>query len=186
MRNSITSSQESFRKVAEILKDVAIETGIRAYLVGGAVRDFLMGRETLDYDVVVFGPPHIFAEKLAYKTGGKIQKRSQFQTVQVIGKELVIDIARARKEVYLRPGALPKVSPTESLYEDLQRRDFSINAIAFSLLESEPDKIIDPFSGKKDLENKKLKVLYRGSFRDDPTRAFRGIRYKHRLSLIHI
>lgn len=182
MNSPIKANLNTFEKIVEILSQITAETVARAYLVGGAVRDFLIGRETLDYDVVIFGPPLSFAKKLASKIGGEIKKRSQFQTIQVRGAGLVIDLARARGEVYSFPGALPKISPTDSLNEDLQRRDFTINAIAFSLLKGEVGKILDPFSGRKDLKKKKLRVLYRGSFRDDPTRAFRGIRYRHRFS----
>jgi len=92
----------------------------------------------------------------------------------------ILDVARARRERYPRPAVLPEVEPAESIEEDLWRRDFSINAMAISLGKSNFGELIDPTAGLDDLRRGMIRVLKEGSFRDDPTRAYRAIRYSLR------
>jgi tRNA nucleotidyltransferase (CCA-adding enzyme) len=172
----------SFNQIVEILSSVTKSLKVESYLVGGCVRDHLLGRPTLDYDVVVIGSPKQFAQLVAKKLNLTIKKRSQFETLQAASDKMTIDFARARREVYPKPGALPQVSPTDSIVEDLKRRDFTINSIALSLNPGEIGKIVDPLKGVADLKRGVIRVLHKGSFIDDPTRAFRAIRYSHRFS----
>jgi len=144
------------------------------YLVGGAVRDLLLGRGRADIDLVVVGD----AAALAARLGAEPVEHERFGTakVELDGHEL--DIATAREEGYSQPGALPDVVPATAIERDLARRDFTINAMALPL-EAEPE-LIDPFDGREDLEAGLLRVLHRRSFEDDPTRALRAARYATR------
>jgi len=143
-----------------------------AFLVGGAVRDLLLGRERTDIDVVVEGDP----AELAARLGGEAKAHPRFGTVTVETGGLEIDLAMARAESYERPGALPEVRPA-GIAEDLARRDFTVNAIAYPLA---GDELLDPHGGRADLERGILRILHADSFRDDPTRALRAARYAAR------
>ena len=147
--------------------------GTPVYLVGGAVRDLLLGRERGDVDVAVEGD----AIALARSLGGEVREHERFGTATVRLGELDVDLAATRAEEYARPGALPEVRPA-TLAEDLSRRDFTVNAIALPL--HAPDRPIDPHGGRVDLRAGLLRVLHRGSFADDPTRALRAARYAAR------
>lgn len=151
-------------------------TGMPAYLVGGAVRDLLLGRERSDIDVAVEGDIRPLAEAL----GGEIVEHDRFETAAVSVEGHEIDIARARAESYERPGALPNVVPA-TIEDDLARRDFTINAMAVPLA-GEPE-LLDPHGGSEDLSARRLRVLHELSFADDPTRALRAARYAARLGL---
>jgi tRNA nucleotidyltransferase (CCA-adding enzyme) len=148
----------------------------RAYLVGGAVRDLLLGRTRTDLDLAVDGDVGAIARAL----GEDITTHERFGTATVRVGDLVVDLARSRAESYERPGALPTVSPAP-IAEDLARRDFTINAMAVPLTgEAE---LIDPHGGLGDLRAGLLRVLHERSFVDDPTRALRAARYAARFDL---
>jgi len=141
------------------------------YLVGGAVRDLLLGRPRADVDLVVEGDAAALAERL----GGASAEHDRFGTVKVEVEGHELDIASARTETYPEPGALPVVAPAAGIEVDLGRRDFTINAMAVPLA-GEP-RVIDPHGGREDLERGVLRVLHPRSFEDDPTRALRAARY---------
>lgn len=145
------------------------------YLVGGSVRDLLLGRARTDIDLVVVGEAASLAERLGDAT---TVEHERFATAKVTVNGHEIDIAAARSESYPRPGSLPEVEPAGSIEEDLRRRDFTINAMAVPL-EGEAA-MIDPHRGREDLESGTLRVLHRRSFVDDPTRALRAARYAAR------
>jgi tRNA nucleotidyltransferase (CCA-adding enzyme) len=156
------------------LKAVQREAEEPVYLVGGAVRDLLLGRLGADVDLVVVGD----ATALATRLGGAEVEHERFGTVKAEVEGHGVDIASARTETYPEPGALPVVAPAESIEVDLGRRDFTINAMAIPLA-GEP-LLIDPHGGEKDLERGLLRVLHPRSFEDDPTRAIRAARYAAR------
>jgi tRNA nucleotidyltransferase (CCA-adding enzyme) len=144
------------------------------YLVGGAVRDLLLGRGRSDIDLVVVGD----AAELATRLGGEAIAHERFGTAKAQLDGHQIDIATARAESYAHPGALPEIEPAGDLETDLARRDFTINAMAVPLHgESE---LIDPHGGRADLEAGLLRVLHARSFEDDPIRALRAARYAAR------
>jgi tRNA nucleotidyltransferase (CCA-adding enzyme) len=147
------------------------------YLVGGAVRDLLLGRPRADVDLVVEGDAAALAERL----GGADVEHERFGTAKVEVEGHEVDVASARTETYPEPGALPVVGPAEGIEQDLARRDFTINAIAIPL-QGEP-RLIDPYAGQGDLERGLLRVLHDRSFLDDPTRAIRAARYASRFGL---
>jgi tRNA nucleotidyltransferase (CCA-adding enzyme) len=154
-------------RVREAAGDVPV------FLVGGAVRDLLLGRDRTDLDVAVEGD----AADLGRRLGGEITTHERFATATVVTDNLELDLATARAETYPRPGALPEVRPA-TLAEDLARRDFTVNAMAVPL-QGEPE-LIDPHGGVRDLERGLLRVLHERSFADDPTRALRAARYAAR------
>ncbi len=144
------------------------------YVVGGAVRDLLLGRGRADLDVVVEGD----AAALAARLGAEPVAHDRFATAKVVLDGHQLDLASARTETYPHPGALPEVSPAAGIEADLGRRDFTLNAMAIPL-DGEP-RLIDPHGGQADLGAGVLRVLHRGSFADDPTRAIRAARYAAR------
>jgi tRNA nucleotidyltransferase (CCA-adding enzyme) len=146
------------------------------FLVGGAVRDLLLGRGRADLDVAVEGDP----EPIARRLGGDARFHERFGTATVQANGIQVDLARTRAESYPAPGALPSVRAAP-LREDLARRDFSVNAMAIPLAGSA--ELIDPHGGLSDLSARLLRVLHPGSFVDDPTRAIRAARYSARLGL---
>jgi len=153
------------------VREAAAETPV--YLVGGAVRDLLLGRERTDLDIAVEGD----AEALGRRLGGEIRTHERFATATVHADGLELDLATARSESYPSPGALPEVRPA-TLTEDLVRRDFTLNAMAVPLAGGLG--LIDPHGGLADLEHGVLRVLHDRSFVDDPTRALRAARYAAR------
>jgi tRNA nucleotidyltransferase (CCA-adding enzyme) len=144
------------------------------YLVGGAVRDLLLGRGRADIDLVVEGD----AAELAARLGADVVSHERFATAKVGLDGHEVDVAAARSEAYPRPGALPVVEPAAGVEADLARRDFTINAMAIPL-HGEP-RLIDPYRGEADLATGSIRVLHPRSFRDDPTRALRAARYASR------
>lgn len=146
------------------------------YLVGGAVRDLLMGGQPADLDLVVDGD----AGALAASLGGNVRRYDRFGTCTVALEGFNYDIARARRERYPRPGALPEVEPA-SLHEDLLRRDFTVNAAAVELAGPQAGQLSTAPSALEDLDRRLLRVLHDRSFADDPTRLLRLVRYASRL-----
>jgi len=144
------------------------------YVVGGAVRDLLLGRGRADLDLVVEGD----AAALAARLGAEPVEHERFATAKVVLDGHELDLASARTETYPRPGALPEVEPAAAVEADLGRRDFTINAMAIPL-RGEP-RLIDPHGGRADLDAGLLRILHPGSFADDPTRAIRAARYAAR------
>jgi len=150
------------------------------YVVGGAVRDALLGHPSYDLDLVVEGDVSAFAQRLAGRLGGRVQTHEAFGTAEIFYEGGEIDVATARTETYAEPAALPEVRPA-TLEDDLARRDFTINAIAASLGRDDFGRLVDPHHGRADLAAKTVRILHDRSFEDDPTRIFRAIRYENRL-----
>ncbi|MGH3005697.1 MAG: CBS domain-containing protein [Gaiellaceae bacterium] len=149
------------------------------YLVGGAVRDVLMGEPTFDVDVAVEGDGIAFGNALAGALGGRAVPHDKFGTAIVLYEGGRVDVATARTEFYDYPGALPTVEQA-SIRQDLYRRDFTINALAVSLKGEDFGRLVDFFGGLRDLESGLVRVLHNLSFIDDSTRLFRAIRYENR------
>jgi tRNA nucleotidyltransferase (CCA-adding enzyme) len=156
------------------LRDAVAEAGVDAFLVGGAVRDVLLGAARADLDVAVEGDPIALAERLE----GPPRSHDRFATATAAIDGVRVDIARTRRETYPAPGALPEVE-LASLADDLARRDFTVNAMAVPLLGA--SELVDPHGGLDDLRAGALRVLHHTSFVDDPTRALRAARYGARL-----
>jgi tRNA nucleotidyltransferase (CCA-adding enzyme) len=150
------------------------------YLVGGTVRDILLGEPNFDVDIAVEGDAIALARSTADALGGRVRAHRKFGTAVVLyGDERRVDVVTARTEFYDAPAALPSVEHA-TIREDLFRRDFTINAMAVSLKGDDFGRLVDPFHGRRDLEAKTIRVLHNLSFIDDPTRIFRAIRYESR------
>lgn len=153
------------------------------YLVGGTVRDILLGEESFDVDIAVEGDAIEFGRALAASLDGRVTPHEKFGTAVVQYEDGGrVDVVTTRTEFYDAPGALPTVERA-GLREDLFRRDFTINAMAASLKPADFGRLVDPFGGRADLAARVLRVLHNLSFIDDPTRIFRGIRYEARYGL---
>lgn len=159
--------------------EVAEGLGFNAYLVGGSVRDLLRGEENLDIDIVIEGDGIVFAKALGEKLNASVKSHQRFNTAQVITGKLKLDVATARTEYYESPAALPKVE-TSSIKKDLYRRDFTINTLAIKLNPKDFGLLMDFFGSQRDLKEKTIRVLHNLSFIEDPTRAFRAIRFSER------
>jgi tRNA nucleotidyltransferase/poly(A) polymerase len=170
---------------ARFLKPIAEEArkrGLPLYMVGGPVRDWLLGRSTFDLDLSVVGDPDPIANLAAKLVGGKVEPFGRFGTRRVIGRgRFRVDVATTRAETYAEPAALPELTETGVPIEtDLFRRDFTINAMALRLDDGSRT-LVDPYGGLRDLKSRTLRVLHPASFRDDPTRVFRAARFLARL-----
>ena len=151
----------------------------KAYAVGGFVRDLLMGKNSLDVDIVVEGNGSEFAKEFAKEKKVKLRSHSEFKTATLFVDGVSIDVATARTEYYENPGALPKVE-SSNLRKDLYRRDFTINAMAIALNPGDFGTLIDFFGGRRDLRTGRIRVLHSMSFVEDPTRILRALRYAAR------
>ncbi len=200
-----TISSKTYRNAAKLLKErmplevyemlrlagtVADDLSMSAYMVGGSVRDLLRGEENLDIDIVVEGDGIAYATELAKRIGARLSIYKRFGTARLLpleghngpwfGKEnLKIDVATARTEYYETPAALPKVE-TSSIKKDLYRRDFTINTLAIRLNSKDFGELIDFFGGQRDLKERSIRTLHNLSFVEDPTRAFRAVRFAER------
>ncbi len=172
------------RKVFELVGNCAGELGIPAYVVGGYVRDRLLGRETKDIDVVCVGDGIQLAEQVASKLSPrpKVVVYRRFGTAMLRFEGIELEFVGARRESYVPESRKPEVE-LGTLEDDQNRRDFTINALAVSLNEQDFGQIIDPFNGLAHLESKTIKTpLDPGqTFSDDPLRMLRAIRFSNQL-----
>jgi tRNA nucleotidyltransferase (CCA-adding enzyme) len=159
-----------------VLAALAGEPGV--HVVGGAVRDVLLGRTPSELDIVVEGDAADVAARAAERLGGDVVVHPRFGTATVRAGDVVFDVASARRERYARPGALPDTELGAPIEEDLRRRDFTVNSIALAVA----DGAVRAVAGAlEDVESGVLRVLHPGSFEDDPTRMLRLVRYAARL-----
>jgi tRNA nucleotidyltransferase (CCA-adding enzyme) len=164
-------------KKAAILAD---KRGIKAWLVGGLVRDIMLGGKDGDVDITVEGDGMAFARALADLNGAAYKGFEKFGTGKVFFRDgRRIDVASARSEKYRYTASLPEIKFT-TLEKDLFRRDFTINSMAIALNGEKAGELLDPFGGMKDIKEKKLRAIHDKSFLDDPTRILRGIRFEGR------
>lgn len=153
----------------------------KAYLVGGPVRDLLIGRISEDIDIVFVGNAVKLAKKFSKKVRGKIKKYKDYPNATVKWKNGKIDFVTARKETYSQIAALPDIEKADNIEEDLARRDFTMNSIAADLSPDNFGELIDPFKGVNDCNRKLIRFLHKDSFKDDPTRILRALRFMVKL-----
>ena len=168
-------------------RDVANDLGYSLYIVGGFVRDLLLGMPTLDLDLVVEGDAIDMARHLAPQLGGQVRSHARFGTAKVLlgddrqpGIPSSLDFVTARTEFYERPTVLPQVERS-SIKQDLYRRDFTINTMAVCLDRDRYGELLDFYGGERDIGEGCLRVLHNLSFIEDPTRILRAVRFEQRL-----
>ncbi|SEA12219.1 HDIG domain-containing protein [Chitinophaga terrae (ex Kim and Jung 2007)] len=172
------------RKMLEKIALAAQDLGVPAFLIGGFVRDKLLGRRTKDMDIVCVGDGIALAHKVAESLGNKIPVSffKTYGTAQVKYNDLEIEFVGARKESYRQESRNPEVT-AGTLEDDQNRRDFTINAMAISLRDADYGTLIDPFDGISDLDNKLIRtpLAPAQTFSDDPLRMMRAIRFASQL-----
>ncbi len=186
--SSLLNKRKNLLGLLRIFSDCHINEDGRIYLVGGAVRDLILGNDKIrDLDILITsGQPCEYAECLK-KTifVDRIIKEHKFNTVKLVaeymGESFSIDINHTRIENYANPGNLPEIKWVDSLFYDMQRRDFSINSIAMSINNDSFGEILNYSNGINDLIDKSMRILHEKSFQDDPSRLIRLIRYRERL-----
>jgi tRNA nucleotidyltransferase (CCA-adding enzyme) len=179
------SLQVDQMQLLDLVREAATGQGMPLYMVGGAVRDLVMGRRLNDFDLIVVDDAIVLARSLASKHGGGVTAHTRFGTAKWFLPEPfkasheALDLISARSETYRHPAALPTVQ-RGSITDDLLRRDFTINAMAIRLDDPHFGELRDDLHGMLDLEQGLIRVLHPGSFMDDPTRMYRAVRYAAR------
>ena len=178
-----TAAQFLDRKIFHILSEVAADKGVRAFVIGGYVRDCFLGRECNDIDVVVEGSGIDFARAVGEKTGKYVSYFKNFGTAMLHYGGNEIEFVGARKESYRRESRKPIVEDG-TLEDDQLRRDFTINAMAFSLQKEDFGALVDPFGGIKDLAVGIIRTPLDPdtTYSDDPLRMLRAVRFASKLS----
>ncbi|HSJ58333.1 MAG TPA: CBS domain-containing protein, partial [Anaerolineae bacterium] len=170
-----------------VASDLAQELGYPLYVVGGFVRDLLLGEPNLDMDLVVEGDAIRLARRVARQIDARTRSHRRFGTAKIIleGRENEygipsLDFATARLEFYAHSAALPEVE-SGNIKADLHRRDFTINTLAIRLDSDHYGRLLDFYGGEEDLRNGVIRVLHSLSFIEDPTRIMRAARFEQRL-----
>ena len=190
-RTALRALPAALRPAVERVARAGDALGLGVLLVGGPVRDLLLGRPLLDVDLLVEprapgaggAHPATHLARAAAESDERIVAHVRFGTVSLLSARGSIDLAAARAERYAADGALPSVRPA-TLAQDLWRRDFSVNALALPLnavARKGRPALVDLVGGQRDLARGILRILHERSFHDDPTRAFRAARLAARL-----
>ncbi len=180
---STVTSQFLDREIFRIVSSVAEEKGVRAFVIGGYVRDCFLGRECNDIDIVVEGSGIDFAREVGERTHKYVSYFKNFGTAMLHYQGAEIEFVGARKESYRRESRKPIVE-NGTLEDDQLRRDFTINAMAFSLQKEDFGTLVDPFGGIKDLAAGIIRTPLDPdtTYSDDPLRMLRAVRFATKLS----
>src|SRR5215211_392893 len=176
---------ESRFRLLQLVVEEATQRDLPLYVVGGAVRDLVLGRPLNDFDLIVEGDAIALARSLAAQHDGRVTAHTKFGTAKwFLPKDLIdhhdtLDLISARSEIYKHPGALPSVK-FGNIEDDLRRRDFTINAMAIRLDGPHFGELREDLNGLVDLQEGIVRVLHPASFIDDPTRMYRAVRYAGR------
>jgi len=182
MKNLLSHLNSKSLSLVRSIGVLARAQGVKAYLVGGPVRDLMLKCPNVDLDITVEGNGIRLADSfVAGHPGARLTPYPAFKTASVhLPDGTLVDFATARRETYHRGGAFPAVKPS-TIKDDLLRRDFTINAMAVAINPEAWGELTDPFKGNADLIAKKIRILHDKSFLDDPTRILRAARFKARL-----
>jgi tRNA nucleotidyltransferase (CCA-adding enzyme) len=186
LANELSASLPKERlDLIHLISNAAADLNVSLFIVGGFVRDLILGTPSIDFDLVVEGDGIKLAKKLAAQHGGKVTAHSQFGTAKWKLPSTfplpTLDFVTARSEFYPHPSALPEVE-RGSIKLDLHRRDFTINTLALRLDKDSFGDLLDFWGGEKDLRDGLIRVLHSISFVDDPTRILRAVRFEQRLN----
>ncbi|MFN4308432.1 CBS domain-containing protein [Sulfurihydrogenibium azorense] len=172
------------KDVLDLLKDIgqfSEKLGYKSFIIGGVVRDIVLGKQSLDIDIIVEGSAIDLIKRYAKENNLTYHVYPEFMTGNIVFPNgLKLDFATARKEEYDSPGSYPKVEKA-TLFEDLYRRDFTINTLAIEITYSNFGKLIDYFNGLVDIKEKRIRILHTLSFVEDPIRILRALRFAGRL-----
>jgi len=170
-------------RIFSIVSEVAAEKGVRAFVIGGYVRDCFLGRPSKDIDIVVEGSGIELAEAVGQRVHSNVSVFRNFGTAMLKFKGTEIEFVGARKESYRRDSRKPIVEDG-TLEEDQLRRDFTINAMAFSLQKEDFGALVDPFGGIRDLVAGIIRTPLDPdtTYSDDPLRMVRAVRFATKLS----
>ena len=187
LRSQLEASLSSDQlRILHLVADEASQSGLPLYIIGGSVRDLILGAATKDLDLTVEGDAIALARALAKRHGGRVTAHSKFGTANwFLPKDLAtesrdsVDLISARSETYKHPAALPtvKMGTTD---DDIRRRDFTVNTLAIPPDGSHFGELRDDLGGMDDLKQGIVRVLHAKSFVDDPTRMYRAVRYAER------
>lgn len=173
-------------RILHLVAGEASQSGLPLYIIGGPVRDLILGAAIKDLDLTVEGDAIALARVLAKRHGGRVTAHSKFGTANwFLPKDLAtesresVDLISARSETYKHPAALPTVKPS-SIAGDIRRRDFTINTLAIRLDGDHFGQLRDDLGSMDDLKEGVIRVLHEKSFVDDPTRMYRAVRYAER------
>ena len=171
------------RPIFRIVRDVAAEKGVRAYVIGGFVRDCFLGRPCTDVDIVVEGSGIDFARAVGERTNSHVSYFKNFGTAMLHYRGDEVEFVGARRESYRRESRKPIVE-NGTLEDDQKRRDFTINAMAFSLQREDFGALVDPFGGIRDLDAGIIRTPLDPdtTYSDDPLRMLRAVRFAAKLS----
>ena len=174
-------SADQFRLVGQ-MQEIAGAAGVGLYLTGGAVRDMLTGNPVRDLDFTIEGPALKIAKTAAQKLGGEILSSDESRKSAELRFPggVTAEIGMAHTERFAKSGARPQITAA-TIHEDLRTRDFTINAIAFSLNKASLALLIDPANGVGDLERKEIRAIHNYSFYDEPSRMLRMVRFRIRM-----
>jgi tRNA nucleotidyltransferase (CCA-adding enzyme) len=181
LKQALTPDQN---QLLQVVAGEAMRLRMPLYIVGGLVRDMLLGHPGSDFDLVVEGDAINLAKAVAARHGGMVRAHPRFRTAQwfplnTSTQTRFVDLISARSESYKHPAALPSVKPG-TLRDDIRRRDFSINTLALRVDNDHFGDLVDEVGGGEDLKAGLVRVLHPASFEDDPTRMFRAVRYEQR------
>lgn len=187
LRSQLKSTLSSDQlRILHLVADEASQSGLPLYIIGGSVRDLILGSVIKDLDFTVEGDAISLAQSLGKRHSGKVTAHKKFGTAKwFLPKELrmesfdTLDLISARSETYKHPAALPTVK-LGSMDDDISRRDFTVNTLAIRLDGSHFGHLRDDLHGMDDLKNGVVRVLHEQSFIDDPTRMYRAVRYAER------
>jgi len=179
------------KKALKLCYTAADKISLPIYLIGGTVRDIIIGQKNFDIDIAVEKNAIEFSKFLRKEYPGICSIKEiheDFKTTKVIfninNENVEIDIASTRQEEYKYPASLPTVEKIGcAIYEDITRRDFTINSMALTLNQANFCKLVDPLNGYEDLLNKKIRILHPLSFIDDPTRIIRALKFSVRFNM---
>ena len=180
---STITDQFLSRPIFRIVSEIAAEKGVRAFVIGGYVRDCFLGRPTDDIDIVVEGSGIDFARAVGERTGQFVSYFKNFGTAMLHYRGDEVEFVGARRESYRRESRKPIVE-NGTLEDDQKRRDFTINAMAFSLNREDFGALVDPFGGIRDLDAGIIRTPLDPdtTYSDDPLRMLRAVRFATKLS----